>query len=732
MWFAAIVAIVETRKIFGGTTHLERVIFYLASFVSLVIFFAGLILRTKKYLAGRPLSLSRWRRKRVKGEVAQVTARVSLAQTGHDIAVNKTVSRRNHGVGAAHLLLFWGFLGLLAATTILSLDYDVYGNLTRIVGGHELSFFKGMFYLVYNTIFDAAGLAAIIGVVALAVRRAKDKKSVALDYTRAQKPDSGYSRAKMVLGDYVFTYGLILILVTGIVIQGLRIDGSNFPSFEKWTWMGYLLGEAFRGIGVSANAANTAHLWLWWVHIVLALAFVAYVPWSKALHMISAPANLALRDPSNTRRLPDPIADHAGYRSFSDFTSKELLGFDACTKCGRCHSVCPARTGGAPLSPRDLILDLRQFADRKRGLPMLLDWEDRPDGSGPKALDGRIAGDVIDAATLWACTTCMACVEICPVGIEHVPTIVSLRRALVDAGEMDPTLQSAFENIATQGNSFGKSSRMRARWSKGLDFEIKDARKEHVEYLWFLGDFASFDERLQDISRTLARVLTNQGISFGILFEDERNAGNDVRRAGEEGLFEMLVEHNMNAFGKASFDKIFTTDPHSFNTLRNEYPAYGLDKPVLHYSELLFSLLSEGKVTLSSLGQKVTYHDPCYLGRYNRVFEAPRQVIRAAGCELVEMPRNKTNSFCCGAGGGRIWMDDSILTERPSENRIREAATLDVEYFVVACPKDYTMFSDAVKTTGNEGKLKVVDIVELFADAQGDFAGVANSQGADS
>ncbi len=724
MW---LLAAVETRKVFGGLTHLERVAFYLASLVAIGFFFVGLGLRIRKYLAGRPLDRSRWRRARIDHEVAEVSAPVTLVTSAGDVLANRTVAKRNHEVGAAHLLLFWGFLGLLAATIILSADYDVYGNITRIFGGHELSFFKGAFYLGYNLIFDTAGLAALLGVLALAMRRERAKKSVALDYTRAQKPDGGYSRAKMVLGDYVFTYGLLIIIVTGILIQGLRIDGANFPSFEKWTWLGYLTGEGFRTLGVGASTATSVHLYLWWFHVALALGFVAYLPWSKALHMLSAPANLALRDPGNTRRLPDPLVGHPGYLSLSDFTSKELVGFDACTKCGRCHSVCPARTGGAPLSPRDLILDLRQYADRKRGIPMLLDWEERSVASGPKALDGRIAGDVIAPATLWSCTTCMACVEICPVGIEHVPTIVSLRRSLVDAGEMDPSLQSAFENIATQGNSFGKSSRMRARWSKGLDVEIKDARKEHVEYLWFLGDFASFDERLQEISRTLARVLTQNGINFGILFEDERNAGNDVRRAGEEGLFEMLVEQNMAAFSKASFDKIFTTDPHSFNTLRNEYPAYGLKKPVLHYSELLNSLLEEKKVSLGSLGEKVTYHDPCYLGRYNRIFDAPRQVIAAAGCDLVEMGRNRTNSFCCGAGGGRIWMDDSVLVERPSENRIREAAELDVSYFVVACPKDYAMFSDAVKTTGNEGKLKVVDIVELFADAQRELAGVMSS-----
>ncbi len=708
--------VIETRQIFAGETRLERVVFYLASFVAILIFFVGLAFRLRKYFAGRPLDLSRFRRKHLDRDLLGVTRPVPVSRSIHEIASNGTVSKRNRGVGLAHLALFWGFLGLLAATTILSLDYDVVGNLTRIFGHHELSFFTGHFYLAYNAIFDLAGLAALVGLVGLIVRRARST-SIALDYKRAQIPEDGYSRARMAAGDLLFAYGLLAILVTGILIQALRIDASRFPPYERWTWMGYAIASVMHGIGISSTSAAAIHLWIWWIHIAMALAFVAYVPWSKAIHIMTAPANLLVRDSSATRRLPANNLDHPGYRSLDDFTSKELLSLDACTKCGRCHSVCPARTGGAPLSPRDLILDLRQWADRSAGLSMVLDWEQRPTASGPLVAGGRLAGDVILPATLWSCTTCMACVEICPVGIEHVPTIVSLRRSLVDEGTMDPTLQSALENLATQGNSFGKSARMRARWAKGLDFDLVDARKQHVEYLWFLGDFASFDERLGEISRTLATVLRDAGVSFGILFEDERNAGNDVRRVGEEGLFEMLVEQNLAAFAGADFDKIFTTDPHSFNTLRNEYPVYGLDKPVLHYSEVLLEIMETNEGALANLGGRVTYHDPCYLGRYNRIFEQPRRLVELAGCELVEMPRNRTNSFCCGAGGGRIWMDDSVLTERPSENRMREAAELGVEQFVVACPKDYVMFSDAVKTTGNEGRIKVVDIVELVAEA---------------
>ena len=709
-------AVLETRAIFGGETATARLVFYLLALLTLVLFFWGLYRRVRAYRGGRQPEGWRWLRRSVAREIPDVTARPSVAESAAIIAANRSITKVKRPVGIAHLLVFWGFIGLFLATSILSLDYDILGTVARFLTGRTYGFFQGPFYLGYNAVFDLAGLLAVVGTLALALRRWFSPEPQ-LDYRRAEVPEEGYSRSKIVLGDQVFMAGLLLILVTGLLIQGLRIDGEGFPAFERWTWFGWLIGKLFVSLGVGAAAARSTHAWLWWVHVGTALAFIAYLPFSKALHILSAPTNLVVNDPANIRRLPAPPSGPAGYATLADFTPKELLGFDSCTKCGRCHYVCPARTAGAPLSPRDFILDLRQWSDRENGIPLLLDTEKRPVASGPLSKEGPLAGTVIKERTLWSCTTCMACVEICPVGVEHVPTIVQLRRSLVDQGVMDATLQGALQNISTQGNSFGKSARMRARWTKGLEVQIPDARKEPVEYLWFLGDFASFDERLVQVSQTLASVLSHAGISFGILYEDERNAGNDVRRVGEEGLFEMLVESNMRAFEKASFDRIVTTDPHSFNTLRNEYPAFGLEKEVIHYSELLASLVYKGQVELKPLQRRVTYHDPCYLGRYNRVFDAPCAVIGATGCELVEMPRNRTNSFCCGAGGGRIWMDDSFLEERPSVNRIREAASLGVDYFVVACPKDYAMFSDAVKTVGLEGSMKVVDIVELFSEA---------------
>jgi Fe-S oxidoreductase len=343
----------------------------------------------------------------------------------------------------------------------------------------------------------------------------------------------------------------------------------------------------------------------------------------------------------------------------------------------------------------------------------------------------------ISPEAVWACTTCFACVQICPVGNEPMMDIVDIRRRMIveAPGELDAGIQTTLETIARTGNSFGKPARKRAEWAKELTAQgtpIKDIRQEEAEYLWFVGDYASFDPRVVPNTQHVARIFQAAGVDFGILYEAEKNAGNDVRRVGEEGLFEMLVEDNLQAIGETQFKKIMTTDPHTLNTLRNEYPQYGGKWPVYHYTSMLLDLIDSGTVHLKHrLDQyAVTYHDPCYLGRYNGGFGAPRQIIERLGVDFTEMPRNKENSFCCGAGGGQIWMGSTPSGERPAENRIREAlhtlgggqtngSSGKKLLFVVACPKDVVMYTDAVKSSGNEGRIEVRDIIQLVAEAMG-------------
>jgi Fe-S oxidoreductase len=666
-------------------------------------------------------------------------------------AAGLTVAKRDRYAGIFHAAVMWGFIVLFIGTAILTVDTDIFGILAP-----QYQFFHGAFYLGYSLILDVLGLVMIVGLVALGVRRVRVRPP-ALDYGRVDLEGATTDRRGFERGDAVFLGWLLVLGVGGFVVEGLRIVAHGFPAFEVWSPVGWALAGLFSALGLSAATAGSMHLVSWWGHAVTALAFVAYIPFSKAIHMLSAGANEALRSPLAGRRLPvlsttgsaavaglaaPVVADgHVGLRDLADFTWKQLLDFDACTKCGRCHVSCPAVASGAPLSPRDLILDLRQQADAAWAIlapgaerrsdraygdgttaandgngHLTEPWEPKPPGPG-----GLMAGGLISAATLWSCTTCLACVEACPVGIEHVPAIVGMRRSLVDQGIVEPGLQAAFTSLGKQGNSFGQSGRTRGRWSDGLPMPVRDARREPVEWLWFVGDFASFDQRVQEATRLVARILQAAEVDFGILFEGERNAGNDVRRAGEEGLFELLAEHNIGQLSKVRFKRIMTTDPHTLNTLRFEYPEYGADLSVWHYSELLTWLFKEGRLRAERpVGRQVTYHDPCYLARYSEVTIAPREVLEAIGAQLVEMPRNGANTFCCGAGGGRIWMDDSGLRERPSENRIREAASLDgVTDFVTACPKDLTMYTAAAKATGHAERLAVRDLIELVAEAVG-------------
>jgi Fe-S oxidoreductase len=287
---------------------------------------------------------------------------------------------------------------------------------------------------------------------------------------------------------------------------------------------------------------------------------------------------------------------------------------------------------------------------------------------------------------------------------------------------MDKRLQEALMNLKRYGNSFGQSERARAKWTQGLSFKLKDARKEPTEYLWFVGDYASYDPKAQAVTRAAARVFNTAGLDFGILYEGERNSGNDVRRVGEDGLSEMLLGKNLQAFAKAQYRQLVTTDPHTYHALKNEYESNGNGRgntKVLHHTELLDSLIRSGKLPFKQkLDLTATYHDPCYLGRCNEVYDAPRHVLQALGVKLTEMPRNRGNSYCCGAGGGRIWMEDTPgIKERPAESRVREAAQTGVSTLVTACPKDLVMFQNALKPTGLEGKLIVKDVMELVEEA---------------
>jgi Fe-S oxidoreductase len=626
------------------------------------------------------------------------------------IVQTRVLSQRYPGV--MHVAIAWGFFVFFMGTALATVD------------SHFFRFLRGNIYLFYKFVLDMFTVFFLVGVAMAAYRR------------YIQRPRRLTLKSK-------FTYSLVLITV--IVIGGLIVESLRLAVEQPaWAWSsptGWLVAQLWIATGAPDATLESWHLAIWVFHLgSVALLFVTLSA-STLLHILSGPFNVFFSKTDRSMGQLAPITETAEgeplYASkLNDLTWAQLLDGDACTECGRCQDACPAFASGKPLSPKEVIISLRD-ALHKDG-PALVNGN----GQAPPLL----VGTAITNEVLWSCTTCGACVRECPVLVEHIDTIVDLRRNLVIEGEVDAELQDALANLARYGNSFGKSGRARAKWTrditrmvkdtqakeeldeatmeflaKGGDaFEIKDARKEPVEYLWFVGDYASYSATLSDITQMTARVFQIAGMDFGIMYDGEQNAGNDVRRAGEEGLFEMLVENNVASLRDSKYQAIVTTDPHSYNTLKHEYPSeINGSRPILHYAELLDQLIASGQLKFSKkLGYRVTYHDPCYLGRYNDVYDAPRHVIEATGCELVEMPRHRDRAFCCGAGGGRIWMEEGEVTERPSEARIREAAGLDdVTAFIVACPKDVTMYRDAVKTAGQEDHLVIKDLIELVYEA---------------
>jgi len=578
-------------------------------------------------------------------------------------------------IGVAHLAIFWAFV-FFATSFWWSLARGLLPFL-------PIPYADDLPWMAYP--MEVLGALALAGIVVAAVRR----------YVFTPE---GLERTR----DASIVLGLIaLLLVTFLVSQVAK--GANAPGL---------------------------FLAMWWAHMATVLFFLAYLPYSKHAHLLASPFGVFF-----TSLKPGAMpAESDGAARLEDFTWRQLLNGLACAECGRCERACPAHAAGFALSPKELVHKVKELvlgavnAPGAAPVPAAASAGAAPvaaaaPAAGPNGDGKPFVGDVVSAEEIWACTTCLACMTRCPVFNEHVPLVVEMRRHLVSQGEMEKRLQDVLVNLGRYGNSFGKSARTRASWTTGLDFPVRDARKEAVEYLWIVGDYASFDPRAQHVTRAAARVFQRAGLDFGILHEAEQNAGNDVRRIGEEGLFGVLRDKNLKTLAGVRFQKIVTTDPHTYHVVKHEYAGNGGGSPngveVLHFAELLEALLGAGRLKVTTpVGRTVTYHDPCYLGRYNGVYEAPRRTLEALGARVVEMPRNRDEAACCGAGGGRIWMEDVAgIRERPAETRVKEASGVrGVEALVVSCPKDLVMFQDALKTTQLEGSLAVQDLAQL-ADA---------------
>ncbi len=452
----------------------------------------------------------------------------------------------------------------------------------------------------------------------------------------------------------------------------------------------------------------------WWTHLLTVLVFFAYLPFSKHLHVIAAAPNvffssLTPRGRLKKLNLTDETQTMFGVGKVEDFTWKQLLDSYACTECGRCNEFCPTYNTGKPLRPRSIIVNLRHHLEAKGHA--ILSKADSPE------LKKSLISDVMTEDAIWDCTTCGACVEACPVYIEHVPTILDMRRHLVlMEGKIEPEAQKVFSNWENYSNPWGLAPSTRGDWAKGLGIKTM-AEHPNTEYLYYVGCAASFDSQSKKVAQAFAKLLLKAKVDFAILGAEERCNGETARRMGNEYLGQQMIEDNKKVLFKYKVKKILTTCPHCFNTYRHEYPDFDARFEVIHHTEFLMKLIKEGKLKVKSnpnQTSKITYHDPCYLGRYNNIYDAPRNLLKlVSGNAPIEMTRCKSKGFCCGAGGGRMWLEEN-RGSRINVNRVEEALGTDATIIASACPFCHTMLSDGLKAKNQESTVKEFDIVELL------------------
>jgi Fe-S oxidoreductase len=597
------------------------------------------------------------------------------------------------GPGLMHALIFWGFLVLL--TTILEIGGQA------IDPSFELPWIGGTAWLgLVQDLFAAGVLVGLALAVAirLGVRPERFVGSHRLDAYRI--------------------LGLIFwIIVTLFLARGARIAAGLDPD----RWATPVSTAASRLFGWMSIGWIRLSMWtLLWAHVLLILGFLVYLGYSKHLHILTSAINVFFGSTKPRGRLTplriDLEAAQAedvvlGAGTLPDLTWKETLDLYACTECGRCQSVCPAWNTGKPLSPKLLVMDLRDHLLAEG--PRLLE------AGAETAAATPLVPDVVDDEVIWACTTCGACMQECPVDIEHVDTIVDLRRNLVMAESRFPQEAGALlRNLEGAGNPWGVPQATRAEWADGLGVRVIAEGERAPELLYWVGCAGSFDDRARQISRAVVQVLRRAGVSFAVLGPRERCTGDPARRMGSEYLFQTLAEQNVETLDAVGATTVLASCPHCFNTLRNEYPDYGGNYEVIHHSQLISRLIDQGRIRPTTrIPAAIAYHDPCYLGRHNDVYREPRRALAALpGVEVVEMPRHAERGFCCGAGGARMWMEERI-GKRINEERMDEAASTGADTVGVACPYCLIMLDDGARARG--GDQRVLDLAQIVAGSLG-------------
>jgi len=656
-----------TREIYWNVGHGVALPMYFFAALSFFLLGYGFYKRLPMYRLGKPLN-----------RLDRFSERIYLLVRG---VFTQSKVLRIPEPGTLHGIFFWGFLLLFIGTLLIMVQADFSDPLLGI------RFLKGTFYKGYSLVLDLAGIAALFMLAGLVVRR------------YFVKPEGLLT----IVDDYLIHFLLFAILVTGFFIEAARMAvtevGIN-PDLARFSPIGLALTGLFSG-QPAATVAQT-HKILWWVHFFLAVAFIAAIPFTKLRHIFTTSSNYLLVDlrtkgSITTLNLEDETAEQFGVSKVTDLAWKDVFDADACTSCKRCQDRCPAYRTGKPLSPMKVINQIGHLAQTD------------PSGSLVKEVTEEV---------LWDCTTCRACQDICPADIEHVNKILDMRRSLslMEGAFPGEEVRTAMNHLEVNGNPFGSAYASRGEWAAGLPGVSVLAEDSNVDVLYFVGCYASFDKRNRDVARSFVAICHAAGIKVGILGKEEKCCGEPPRKLGNEYLYQTTANENLERFRQYGIKRIVTTCPHCYNTLMRDYRDLGLEDEftVEHHSTFIKKLLDEKKIRLQPEPFLHTYHDSCYIGRYMDIFDQPRQVLAACGGSLAEMEAARKDSFCCGAGGGRILAEERIGT-RINVARAQMAQEAGAPLLVANCPFCLTMFEDGIKTGGMEGEMSTRDLAEIVA-----------------
>lgn len=686
---AAALASVATREVRWNVGDTMTAVLYVSMGLALAVFAYGILRRVRVWRLGEPDIA--WDRPGVR------LNRVLAEAVGH------ARLRRERTPGGAHALLLVGLIALFLATLVVFVDNDL---------GYPVM--QGAFYLYYQSLtVDLLGLGALAAVIVFAWRRLVSRPA----RLQASRP-----------GNLILLGALFFILATGFVLEGARLAASA-DAWDARSPVGYVVARALTALGLAEGTLRDLHRAVWLSHVLLWHLSLATIPFSLALHGLTAPLNLLLADTGSAKGVPttaDFGADppRIGIGSAIELGRRQLLSLDACTACGRCEQVCPAFIEGKPLSPRRLILDLRDHVRASEAaLRAARKALRRGDGERAAALLAglpRLAGEAIAPETLWACTTCGACVAACPVGVDHVPLVLGLRQHLAMAeAEVPDGVAAAVASLEARAHPFRGISAARDDWYR--DLPVVDLGAGHegktADVLYWTGCAAVFDERARRVARALVRVLDTAGVQVAVLGNHERCCGDVARRTGNDYVYTLLAEANVATLQACTVQQIVTHCPHCLQALKHEYNL-GNSFEILHHSELLHRLLAGGRLRPTApLAERVTFHDPCYLGRYNGIFAPPREVLDLLGTDRVEMGRSGEQSFCCGAGGGHAFYQDDD-DGRIDRNRAREAFETGATTLCTACPFCLNMLETGERAERADRKpMRVRDLAEVLAEA---------------